>query len=78
FALMREKGIHIWDNFPCFLTAAHTAADILAIANAFEKSIIELSKAGFFATAVAKELSIVESQITDERIAKIVPLTSPQ
>ncbi|MFX6281372.1 hypothetical protein ABTF86_20130, partial [Acinetobacter baumannii] len=52
--------------------------DILAIANAFEKSIIELSKAGFFATAVAKELSIVESQITDERIAKIVPLTSPQ
>ena len=28
FTLMREKGIHIWDGFPCFLTEAHTAADV--------------------------------------------------
>jgi glutamate-1-semialdehyde aminotransferase/acyl carrier protein len=24
FTLMRFKGIHIWDLFPCFITAAHT------------------------------------------------------
>ena len=24
FAMMRDRGIHILDNFPCFLTTAHT------------------------------------------------------
>ncbi len=28
FSLMREKGIHIWEGFPCFLTTAHDAADV--------------------------------------------------
>lgn len=79
FVLMREKGIHIWDNFPCFLTAAHTAADIQTIANAFEESVIELSKAGFFTTINTRGLSIIEPQIiTDKHIEKIAPLTSPQ
>ena len=27
FTLMREKGIHIWDLFPCFITDAHTKED---------------------------------------------------
>ncbi|MDI1323386.1 MAG: aminotransferase class III-fold pyridoxal phosphate-dependent enzyme [Algoriphagus sp.] len=28
FTLLRNKGIHIWENFPCFMTAAHTRSDI--------------------------------------------------
>ncbi|GAB3429681.1 amino acid adenylation domain-containing protein [Niabella aquatica] len=47
FTLMRLKGIHIWDGFPCFLTAAHTAEDINDIVNAFEESIAELCSIGF-------------------------------
>lgn len=44
FTLMREKGIHIWDNFPCFLTEAHTIEEIKLIAEQFKQSVLELIK----------------------------------
>jgi glutamate-1-semialdehyde aminotransferase len=47
FPMMRSRGIHILDNFPCFLTTAHTAADIAAIKTAFKESIRELQEADF-------------------------------
>ncbi|WP_255486811.1 polyketide synthase [Mucilaginibacter sp. SP1R1] len=47
FTLMRLKGIHIWDLFPCFLTAAHTDNEIDQIINAFSESISELIASGF-------------------------------
>jgi amino acid adenylation domain-containing protein len=47
FAMMRSRGIHILDNFPCFLTTAHSAEDISAIIEAFEDSLIELQEGGF-------------------------------
>jgi glutamate-1-semialdehyde aminotransferase len=60
FTLMREKGIHIWDLFPCFLTAAHTTDDVNKIISAFKQSVDELIEAGFFPsnkpkTSVAKQ-----------------------
>ena len=48
FTLMREKGIHIWDGFPCFMTEAHTDAELDSIAMAFSESLTELIGAGFF------------------------------
>lgn len=48
FTLMREKGIHIWDNFPCFLTEAHTDQEIDLIIERFAQSVQELVEAGFF------------------------------
>ena len=50
FMLMRHKGIHIQDGFPCFLTTAHTKADIDRIAGAFQESIAELVETGFIPT----------------------------
>lgn len=47
FTLMRERGIHIWDGFPCFLTAAHTEAEVAQIAAACLASVQELLVAGF-------------------------------
>jgi amino acid adenylation domain-containing protein len=47
FAMMRSRGIHILDNFPCFFTTAHTEADFAAIANAFKESVRELQEADF-------------------------------
>jgi amino acid adenylation domain-containing protein len=47
FALLREKGLHIWDGFPCFMTEAHTEADIDRMAALFEESIQELIGGGF-------------------------------
>ncbi len=48
FTLMREKGIHIWDGFPCFMTEAHTADDISRMISSFVDSVDEMIKAGFF------------------------------
>jgi hypothetical protein len=47
FAMMRSRGIHILDNFPCFFTTAHAEEDFVAIANAFKESVRELQEADF-------------------------------
>lgn len=46
FAMMRSRGIHILDNFPCFMTTAHEPADVAAIVAAFKASVAELQEAG--------------------------------
>jgi glutamate-1-semialdehyde aminotransferase len=47
FAMMRSRGIHILDNFPCFFTTAHTAEDFAAIKRAFKESVAELVASDF-------------------------------
>ncbi len=47
FAMMRSRGVHILDNFPCFMTTAHTPADIATIKAAFKDSVGELQEAEF-------------------------------
>jgi len=47
FAMMRSRGVHILDNFPCFMTTAHTQQDIAVIKSAFKESVAELQEAGF-------------------------------
>jgi amino acid adenylation domain-containing protein len=47
FTLMRDKGIHIWDLFPCFLTESHTRADVDTIIAKFRESVYELIASGF-------------------------------
>ena len=46
FVLMREKGIHIWDGFPCYMTDAYIDEDIARIKNAMSESIEELIAIG--------------------------------
>ncbi|MEW6558986.1 MAG: amino acid adenylation domain-containing protein [Pseudomonadota bacterium] len=47
FAMMRSRGVHILDNFPCFLTTAHTPQDIAVIKTAFKEAVAELQEADF-------------------------------
>ncbi len=51
FGMMRSRGVHILDNFPCFMTTAHTAADIAIIKTAFKESVAELQEAEFLPRA---------------------------
>lgn len=46
FVLMRLKGIHILEGFPCFLTTAHSDDDIQKIITSFEESLMELKTVG--------------------------------
>jgi amino acid adenylation domain-containing protein len=57
FYLLRERGIHIWENRPCFLTLAHSDADIETIIWAFQVCIAELQASGFLASS-AKAIAI--------------------
>ena len=47
YYLLREKGIHIWEFRPCFLTLAHSDEDIEKIIWAFKVCLAELQSAGF-------------------------------
>ena len=49
--MMRSRGVHILDNFPCFLTTAHSQADIDLVAKAFKESVAELQDADFLPQA---------------------------
>ena len=53
FAMMRSRGVHILDNFPCFMTTAHTQQDIALIKSAFKESVAELQEAEFLPRNVA-------------------------
>ncbi len=42
YAMLRDRGIHILDNFPCFLTTAHSDADVAAIVAAYKAAADEM------------------------------------
>ncbi|OAF13571.1 non-ribosomal peptide synthetase [Bradyrhizobium centrolobii] len=45
---LRDKGIHIREGFPCFLTTSHSDSDLESIVRAFRDSAIEMRQGGFF------------------------------
>jgi amino acid adenylation domain-containing protein len=45
YYLLREKGIHIQEGFPCFITTAHTDDDLQRIIRAFREAIQEMQAA---------------------------------
>ena len=73
FAMMRSRGIHILDNFPCFFTTAHSEADFIAIAKAFKDSVRELQEAEFLPRrrqAEARLLDADKPPVTGARLGK--------
>jgi len=53
FHHMREKGVHIWEGFPCFLTTAHTDEELDYVARAFDESIAEMQDGGLLPASPA-------------------------
>jgi amino acid adenylation domain-containing protein len=70
FTLMRDKGIHIWDGFPCFLTEAHTHDEVDTIIYQFTESIQELIKTGFFGAETSTD---AKSPQNGAYFARLVP-----
>ncbi len=71
---LRLRGIHIQEGFPCFLTTAHSDADLDSIVRAFKDSLDEMIAAGVLH---AKEPIIAAA--TPALPGPIeVPLTEPQ
>jgi len=60
---LRAKGIHLLEGFPCFLTTAHTDADIDRIVRAFEETIEEMQRGD---TLPASSPEVQESERAQE------------
>lgn len=43
---LRDRNVHIWEGFGCFLTTSHSKEDVALIINAFKDSVIELQQGG--------------------------------
>ena len=43
---LREKGVHIQEGFPCFLTTTHSDSDIDQVIRAFKESVDEMQEGG--------------------------------
>jgi glutamate-1-semialdehyde aminotransferase len=73
FAMMRSRGIHILDNFPCFFTTAHSEADFIAIGKAFKDSVLELQEAEFLPRRRQAEVRTLDADkppVTGARLGK--------
>ena len=66
FSLLRYKGIHIWDLFPCFITEAHTEEDIDTIIEKFQESVDELVTANIFPSDNKRESVSVKYKIEEK------------
>ena len=69
WAYMRAKGIHMWEGRPCFLTTAHSDADIDLIVKAFEETIVEMQQGGFLPGELARS-SVASPPRPDARLGK--------
>jgi amino acid adenylation domain-containing protein len=59
---MRERGIHIQEGFPCFLTTAHSEADVEQIITSFQQSIAEMQADGMLPGIPELSASCVDSK----------------
>ena len=62
FAMMRSRGVHILDNFPCFFTSAHSEADFQQITQAWKDSVIELQEADFLPRRTATARTVMDAR----------------
>jgi len=73
---LRAKGVFVLEGFPCFLTTAHSDADMDAIVSAFRESAAAMREAGFFAE-VARSVATLSAPPAPE-LPLEAPLTEPQ
>jgi len=60
---LRERGIHIQEGFPCFLTTAHSDQDLERIYLAFEESLAALQAVDILRPPQPSAVSLTESQL---------------
>lgn len=77
YVMLRDRGIHILDNFPCFLTTAHTDEDIARIVAAYREAAAEMIESGFFpvvetGTGIEADTAAAASEM------RVVPTTEQQ
>jgi amino acid adenylation domain-containing protein len=77
YYLLREQGVHILEGFPCFMTTAHSDADIDHIVAAFERASAEMRAVGLLGTAAGAPATAIPSGPAPIPSGP-VPMTEPQ
>ena len=70
---LRARGIYVLEGFPCFLTTAHSDADIAAIIRAFDESIKEMQAGGIFSDPTGA----IAPRVQDEKRSTSTVTASP-
>lgn len=65
FVLMRLKGIHIWDGFPCFLTSAYKEEDVDYIINSMIESVDKIIEIGVFKSPLNESVKLNTKSSTE-------------
>ena len=60
FYMLRDRGVHIYDGFPCFMTTAHDEADVAHLLNAFHESVAEMQESGFFPEPAVRKSEVLD------------------
>ncbi|HEX4537863.1 MAG TPA: amino acid adenylation domain-containing protein [Candidatus Acidoferrum sp.] len=76
--MLRERGIHMWDNRAFVLTTAHSEADLTKLLTAFRESLQTMVEAGFLPppSSGSKKSSTVKTHASDtsDKEREIVPV----
>ncbi|HEY2785184.1 MAG TPA: amino acid adenylation domain-containing protein [Fimbriiglobus sp.] len=66
---LREKGVHIQESYPCFLSTAHTDQDLEFVLKAFRESIHEMEEGGVLPGPSEAQPTTVTAQPTTVEVA---------
>jgi len=69
FAHLRERGVHLWDGRPCFLTLAHTRDDLDQVKAAFVSAAREMQEGEIYPPP-AGELRADEPPVPGARLGR--------
>ncbi len=72
YALLRHRGIHIWEGRPCFISTAHSDADISRIVESFCDGVQELRRGHFISSTSCGGVPVISIE------PGLTPLTDAQ
>jgi amino acid adenylation domain-containing protein len=78
FYYLREKGVHIWEGRPCFLSTAHSDQDIESLLQAFRDSVSDMQAGGFLSGGCERTGPLPAPVSPPEPEPVRVPLTAAQ
>lgn len=64
FYLLRERGIHTWENRAFVITTAHTTADFSRLTTALRESLAEMRAAEFLSTTSGRKIQVAAAAVT--------------
>ena len=75
FFHLREKGVHVWEGRPFFISTAHTDEDLKFVTGAIKESVAEMQAAGYLP---APRKAVEQKLAGDVEAVSSLPLTAVQ